>query len=97
MQSKKAQPKDDEQDDKPDTFDTFVPDNLVALELGGVSLMTLYRWSNDPNIDFPPPIKMNGRNYRSRRKIERFKKRLQQQALDTHKKTSRLRTSGAVR
>jgi predicted DNA-binding transcriptional regulator AlpA len=68
-----------------DAPDTFVPDNIVALELGGVSLMTLYRWTNDPDVNFPLPIKMNGRNYRSRRELEAFKKELQQQALEKRK------------
>jgi hypothetical protein len=45
--------------------DTLVPDAQVCVELGGISLMTLFRrTSSDP--DFPPKIQVAGRNYRFR-------------------------------
>ena len=28
-----------------------------------VSDMTLWRWENDPDLDFPKPIRINGRRY----------------------------------
>jgi len=35
--------------------------------------MTGWRWSRDPTLDFPPPIQIRGRNFRSRRQLERWK------------------------
>ncbi|MCH2393224.1 helix-turn-helix transcriptional regulator [Oceanibaculum sp.] len=31
--------------------------------VGGISLATLWRWSNDPAMGFPPALKLRGRNY----------------------------------
>ncbi len=64
-----------------ETPDVFVPDPQVCLEFGGVTLMALYRWTNDPDLGFPPPVKMHGRNYRSRRQLEAFKLRMLERAL----------------
>ena len=58
------------------SVDTLVPDPQVARELGGVSLMTIWRWSQDPRMDFPPAIKLGNRNYRSRKAVEELKARL---------------------
>jgi hypothetical protein len=52
--------------------DTFVPDPVVWRELG-VSSMTGWRWSRDRALDFPPAIQIRGRNFRSRRQLERWK------------------------
>lgn len=35
----------------------------VRNALGGVSDMTLWRWLNDPSLDFPRPIKIQSRRY----------------------------------
>jgi hypothetical protein len=56
--------------------DHLVPDPIVAKEFGGVSLMTLYRWTMDPTLGFPPPIKIRTKNFRSRRALEDFKARI---------------------
>lgn len=56
--------------------DQLVPDPIVAKEFGGISLMTLYRWTNDPKLGFPPPIKIRTKNFRSRRALEDFKVRM---------------------
>lgn len=63
------------------TPDQLVPDPIVAKEFGGISLMTLYRWTNDPTLGFPPPVKIRTKNFRSRRAIEEFKTRLVQQGM----------------
>jgi hypothetical protein len=55
--------------------DELVCDPAVAKEFG-VSLMTLFRWSADPALEFPPMIKIRGRNFRSRRQLEEFKENL---------------------
>jgi hypothetical protein len=61
--------------------DQLVPDPIVAKEFGGVSLMTLYRWTNDPGLGFPPPIKIRTKNFRSRCALEEFKARLMRAAV----------------
>lgn len=37
--------------------DTLVPDPQVAKEFN-VTLMTLWRWTHDPRLGFPPPVKI---------------------------------------
>ena len=44
---------DDDQD-----VDTLVPDPQVQREFG-ITSMTLWRWTNDPLLGFPPPIKIS--------------------------------------
>jgi hypothetical protein len=56
----------------------LVPDPTVAKEFH-VSLMTLWRWDQDPakrELGWPPKIKIGPRNYRNRGRIERFKANL---------------------
>ena len=60
--------------------DQLVPDPEVWKEFG-VTSMTLYRWTNDRDLGFPPVIKVRQRNYRSRRALEAFKQRLIARAL----------------
>jgi predicted DNA-binding transcriptional regulator AlpA len=64
--------------------DEMVPDPQVCREFG-ITGMTLYRWTKDPKMGFPPPIKFSnkptGRNYRSRRQLEAFKARMMQRAI----------------
>jgi hypothetical protein len=55
--------------------DQFVPDPEVWSEFG-VTSMTGYRWTHDPDLNFPPPIKVRKRNFRSRALLEEFKARL---------------------
>ena len=60
-------------------LDSLVPDAQVCIELGGISKMTLNRRDNyDPA--FPALIKVNGRNFRSRRQLEAYKARLLHEA-----------------
>jgi predicted DNA-binding transcriptional regulator AlpA len=61
--------------------DQLVPDPIVAEEFGGITLMTLYRWTNDPNLGFPPPVKIRTKNFRSRRALEDFKARIMRWAV----------------
>lgn len=37
--------------------DEHVPDPQVAKELG-ITLMSLWRYTHDPGLNFPPPIKI---------------------------------------
>ena len=60
--------------------DELVPDTVVTKEFN-VTLMTLWRWTNDPELAFPPAIKIRSRNYRSRRALDEFKSRMLQRGL----------------
>jgi hypothetical protein len=60
--------------------DELVPDPAVAREFN-ISLMTLVRWSQDPSLDFPPKIQIRKRNFRSRRALEAFKRRMLRSAI----------------
>jgi hypothetical protein len=53
----------------------LVPDCVVQAEFR-VSQVTLLAWTNDPARNFPPPTKINGRNYRSRRLLEIYKAKM---------------------
>ena|SRR5438876_888170 len=63
--------------------DSLVPDALVAKELG-TSVMGLWRRTNDPDDDFPAPIKIRSRNFRSRKALEAYKARKLREAMRTH-------------
>ena len=54
-------------------YDELVPDKQARKECGGVSRMTFYRWERDPELQFPPAVKINKRNYRWRSQLEKFK------------------------
>jgi hypothetical protein len=68
--------------------DAFVPDPVVWKELG-VSSMTGWRWTQDASLQFPPAIQIRGRNFRSRRELEAWKRRMMRLALAqrSHKHT----------
>jgi predicted DNA-binding transcriptional regulator AlpA len=68
-------------DDTSTAPDQLVSDPAVAMEFGGVSLMTLYRWTNDATLGFPPPVKIRTKNFRSRRALEEFKTRMMRNAI----------------
>jgi hypothetical protein len=65
-----------------DKNETLVPDPVVCREFGIVS-MSLWRWTRDPELNFPPAIRIRGRNFRSRRQLEAFKERMIRAAI-TH-------------
>ena len=60
--------------------DELVPDPQVWRELG-ITSMTGWRYTHDPDLNFPPPIKIRTRNFRSRRQLEKFKARLLREAM----------------
>jgi hypothetical protein len=74
---------DDDGGDHKSPPDTFVPDPLVWKELG-VSSMTGWRWAHDPTLDFPVAVRIRGRNFRSRRQLERWKQRMLRRAIAQH-------------
>jgi hypothetical protein len=61
-------------------IDCLVPDTQVVKEFQ-ITSMTLWRWTHDPDLDFPPAIKIRTRCFRSRRQLEDFKARMMRQAL----------------
>jgi len=61
-------------------IDELVPDPRVKREFG-ISSMTLWRWTHDPTLKFPPAIKIRGRSFRSRQLLEEFKAELLNDAL----------------
>src|SRR5262249_24857985 len=49
--------------------DNLIPDPIVCAEFG-VTAMTLWRWTHDTELNFPPAIAIRNRNFRSRRQLE---------------------------
>ena len=74
---------DDSEDDSREP-DSLVPDRVVGQELG-TTVMSLWRRTNDPDDGFPPPIKIRGRNFRSRKALEAYKARKLREAMRVHK------------
>jgi predicted DNA-binding transcriptional regulator AlpA len=52
--------------------DNLIPDPVVCAEFG-VTAMTLWRWTHDTELNFPPAIAIRNRNFRSRKQLEAFK------------------------
>jgi predicted DNA-binding transcriptional regulator AlpA len=73
-----------------DVTDTFVPDPQVWKELG-ISSMTGWRWQRDPDLDFPPRIQIRGRNFRSRKQLERWKAEMLRRSIGERGKASAAR------
>ena len=63
-----------------DAHDMLVPDPQVQVEFG-ICEMTLFRWTRDPKLGFPPAVKIRNRNFRSRRALEAFKERMLRDAI----------------
>jgi hypothetical protein len=66
-----------------DDIERLVPDPEVAREFG-VTTMSMWRWDHDEAkaaLGWPSKIKNGNRNYRSRNRIEAFKKNLMAAAL----------------
>jgi hypothetical protein len=55
--------------------DELIPDPRVA-ELFGISLMTLWRWTHDRDLRFPPAVQIRKRNFRSRKQLDQFRSRM---------------------
>jgi hypothetical protein len=68
--------------------DQFVPDPQVADELG-VSLMTLWRYDQSAELaemGWPEKISINKRNFRSRHKLESYKRAMLKRAAADRKR-----------
>jgi hypothetical protein len=62
----------------------LVPDPQVCREFG-VTAMTVWRWDHDPELNFPPPIRIRRRKFRHRRALEDFKRQLVRNAIARRK------------
>ena len=60
--------------------DNLIPDPVVCAEFG-VTAMTLWRWTRDTELNFPPAIAIRNRNFRSRRQLEAFKAQMLRKAI----------------
>jgi hypothetical protein len=49
----------------------YVPDAKVCQRYG-ITPMTLWRWDNDPDLKFQPPIRVRGRKYRDAAALDAF-------------------------
>jgi hypothetical protein len=47
---------------------SLLPDRLVAQRYN-VHVRTLVRWDQTPSLEFPPPIRIRGRRYRSAQEL----------------------------
>jgi len=54
--------------------------NQTRARVGGVSHMCLWRWQRDPRVQFPEPVKINGRNYWTLGKLRRWQAERAQKA-----------------
>jgi hypothetical protein len=61
--------------------DALIPDPKVWAAFG-VSAMTGHRWTHDQKLEFPPLIKINGRNYRQGRDRNQFVARKVRESLE---------------
>jgi predicted DNA-binding transcriptional regulator AlpA len=53
--------------------DQLIPDPKVAKQFG-VTTRTIDRWDEDPELDFPKAVEINGRKYRRRKEIREFQR-----------------------
>jgi hypothetical protein len=62
----------------------LVPDTQVCREFQ-ITSMTLWRWDHDPELEFPPPIRIRKRKFRRRSALEIFKRQLVRNAIARRK------------
>lgn len=55
--------------------DEWCPARAVRARYGNVSAMTIWRWLQNPAIDFPKPILISGRRYWSVLQLNTFDER----------------------
>lgn len=54
---------------------TLLPAKMVCELLGGITTMTLYRWINNPELNFPAPVVINRLRYWRQEDIADFQAR----------------------
>jgi hypothetical protein len=64
----------------PNDDEDLVASPVVKRESGGISDMTLWRWTRDPRIQFPKPdLIINGRKYWKRKTLRQHRQRIKTQ------------------
>jgi hypothetical protein len=58
----------------------LVPDPQVCREFR-ITSMTLWRWDHDPELKFPPAVRIRKRKFRHRSALEVFKRQLLRSAV----------------
>ena len=58
----------------------LIPDRDVARERYRVHPHTLRRWDKNPDLDFPPPVYVNGRRYREAEKLDAWDRKNSREA-----------------
>jgi hypothetical protein len=66
----------------------LITDRQCRREMNDISAVTLWQYTNDPSLGFPPIIKIRNRNFRSRKLFDEFKARLIAKANDEHDLTA---------
>ena len=51
---------------------TYLNSKQVRQRYGDVSDMTIWRWLRDPSLNFPAPLKINGRRLWAQDSLEKF-------------------------
>jgi hypothetical protein len=60
----------------------LITDRQCRRELNDITAVTLWAYTNDPLLGFPPIIKIRNRNFRSRKLFDAFKARMIAKAND---------------
>jgi transposase-like protein len=68
--------------------DQFVPDPQVCREFS-ITSTTLWRWDRDPDLNFPPVVKIRNGKFRSRRQFDEFKANMVRRAIERRGPPSR--------
>lgn len=53
----------------------WLTDRSVRKRYGNATGMTLWRWRRDPDLGFPKPVKIRGRNYTAADELDEFDRR----------------------
>ena len=54
----------------------LLPDANVRKRYGGVPVMTIHRWDNTPEMNFPKPVWIRNRKYRNVDELDAFDERM---------------------
>jgi predicted DNA-binding transcriptional regulator AlpA len=55
--------------------DVYLTSRQVCSRYGGMTEQTLWRWGRDPQLAFPSPLKIKGRNLWSERALTAWERR----------------------
>jgi hypothetical protein len=83
----------------PEDLGDLVPDKKFRDEVGGISKMTVFRYDNGQHTPafWPVRINVNGRAFRGRKSIDRYKSGLLSSAIEQHAARIKLRKARGYR